>query len=157
MAAVLGDDGPDARHVPDLMTQRLRVVALKRLLAMAAGYRFAIVDGVEVIDEGALDLGVSALTARFVVGRWLEWGAFEGRRVGRGRLGGIGGVLLEALLEFSDLLLQFLQSSLVMLDEGQDRRLCGRRDLVPKLSRDGWLRTHAADLQTELTEGKVGL
>ena len=65
MTAVLGDDGPDGRHVPDLMTQRLRVVAVKRLMAMAAGRRFAVVDGVGVIDEGALRLGVSALTAGF--------------------------------------------------------------------------------------------
>jgi hypothetical protein len=71
-------------------------------------------------------------------------------------LGGIGGVLVEALLEFIDLLLQGLQSSLILLDESQDRRLCGRRNLVPKFSGDGWLQTHAADLQTELTEGKVG-
>ena len=27
----------------------------------------------------------------------------------------------------------------------------------PKFSRDGWLQTHAAGLQTQLTEGKVGL
>jgi hypothetical protein len=66
MAAVLGDDGPNGRHVPDLMTQRLRVVALQRLLAMAAGRRFAVVDGVGVIDEGTLGLGVSALTAGIV-------------------------------------------------------------------------------------------
>jgi hypothetical protein len=76
--------------------------------------------------------------------------------VGRGRFRGIGGILVEALLEFSDLLLQVLQLPLVLLDEDQDRHLCGRRDLVLKFSRDGWLRTHAADLQTELTEGKVG-
>ena len=66
MAAILGDDGPDGRHVPDLMTQRARVIAMQRLLAMAAGRWFAIVDVVGVIDEGALDLGVSALTACFV-------------------------------------------------------------------------------------------
>jgi hypothetical protein len=75
---------------------------------------------------------------------------------GRRWLGGIGGVFVEALLEFVDLLLQGLQSPLIMLDEGQDRRPCGRRDLVPKFGRDGWLQTHAAGLQTEVTEGKVG-
>jgi hypothetical protein len=48
------------------MTQRLRVVAMQRLLAMAAGGRFALVDGVGVIDEDALDLGMSVLTASFV-------------------------------------------------------------------------------------------
>ena len=66
VTAVFGDDGPDGRHVPDLMTQRLRVIAMQRLLAMAAGRRFAVVDGIGVIDEGALGLGVSALTAGFV-------------------------------------------------------------------------------------------
>jgi len=48
------------------MKQRLRVIAEQRLLAMAAGRRFAIVDGVGVIDEGALGLGVSKLTTGFV-------------------------------------------------------------------------------------------
>jgi hypothetical protein len=48
------------------MTQRLRVIAMQRLLTMAAGRRFAIVDGVGVIDEGALDPGVPALTTGFV-------------------------------------------------------------------------------------------
>ena len=117
VTAVLGDDRPDRRHVPDLMTQRLRVIAIQRLLAMAAGRRFAVVDGVGVIDEGALDLGVSELTARFVVGRRLGWGAFQGRRVGRGRLGGIGGVLVEALLEFRHLLMKLLKALLVPLDQ----------------------------------------
>jgi len=79
------------------------------------------------------------------------------RVFGRRWLGGIGGVLVEALLEFIDLFLQGLQLPLILLDESRDRRLCGRRDLVPKFSRDGWLHTHAADLQIQLTEGKVGL
>ena len=66
MAAVLGDDGPNGRHVPDLMTQRFWVIAMQRLLTMAADRRLAIVDGVGVIDERALDLGVPALTTGFV-------------------------------------------------------------------------------------------
>jgi hypothetical protein len=79
MAAVLGDDGPNGRNVPDLMTQRLRVIAVKRLLAVAADRRFAVVNSVWVIDEGALGLGMPLLTARFVVGRRLGWRAFVGR------------------------------------------------------------------------------
>ena len=82
VAAVLGDDGPDERHVPDLMTQRLRVVAMQRFAAVAAGRRFAVVDGIGVIDEGTLGLGVPVLTARLVAGRRLGRGAFEGRRIG---------------------------------------------------------------------------
>jgi hypothetical protein len=38
---------------------------MRRLLAISAGHRFAVVDGVGVIDESALGLGVSALTAGF--------------------------------------------------------------------------------------------
>jgi hypothetical protein len=57
-------------------------LSVRRLLAMTAGRRFAVLDGVEVIGEGALGLGVSTLTDRFVLGRRLGWGAFEGQRVG---------------------------------------------------------------------------
>ena len=66
MAAVLGDDGPDGRHVPDRMTQRLRVVSVQRFTAVAIRRGFAVVDGIGVIDEGALGLGVSALGAGLV-------------------------------------------------------------------------------------------
>jgi hypothetical protein len=93
---------------------------MQRLLVMAACRRFAVVDGVRVIDEGALGLGVPMLTARLVAGRRLRWGAFEGRRVGRGRLGGVGGVLVEALLEFSHLLMKLLKALLIALDQRQD-------------------------------------
>jgi hypothetical protein len=124
VAAVLGDERPDRRHVPDLMTQRLRVVAKQRLLAMAAGCRFAVVDGVGVIDEGALDLGVPLLTARFVVGRRFGWGAFEGRRIGRRRLGGVGRILLEPGFEIGETLF-------VVLDEGKNSGLSSRWDLLP--------------------------
>jgi hypothetical protein len=113
VTAVFGDGGPDGRHVPDLMTQRLRVVAVKRLLAMAADRRFAVVDGVGVIDEGTLDLGVPVLTARFVAGRRLGRGAFEARRVGGGWLGGIGGVLLQSGFEVGE-------ASFVSLDQSAD-------------------------------------
>jgi hypothetical protein len=113
----------------------------------------ALLDG----EQRPLVLGVARLAAssawRFRRGA----GRLGVRVFGRGRLGGIGGVLVEALLQFMDLLLQGLQLPLLVLDEGRDRRLCRRRDVVPKFSRDRWLRTHAADLQTQRTEGKVGL
>jgi hypothetical protein len=57
------------------MTQRFRVIAMQRLLAVTASRRFAVVDGVGVIDEGALCLVVSVLTARFVTGRRFGRGA----------------------------------------------------------------------------------
>jgi hypothetical protein len=124
VAAVLGDDGPNGRHIPDLVAERLRVVAMQRLLAITADRRFAIVDGIGVIDEGALCLIVPVLTSRFVAGRRLGRGALEGRRIGGRWFGGIGGVLLESGFEVSE-------ASFVSLDQSQDSGLSGGRDLLP--------------------------
>src|SRR4051794_25457319 len=53
--------------------------------------------------------------------------AFDVGRVAGRRAGGVGGVLVQAFGKLSDLLLEGLQPLLVLLDEGQDRRLGGRR------------------------------
>jgi hypothetical protein len=105
MTPVFGDDRADGRHVPDLMTQRFRVVAMQGMLAITADRRFAIVEGVGLIDEGTLGLGVSVLTARFFARRRLGRRAFEGRRIGGRWLRGIGGILLEPRFEVSEALL----------------------------------------------------
>jgi hypothetical protein len=119
------------------MTQRSRVVAVQRLSAKTAGRWFAVVDGVGVIDEGALYFGVPVLASPFVVGRRLGRGAFEGRRVGRRRLGGVGGVLVEPGFEVG-------QALLVVLDQGKDRGLGSRRTLLPEFVRDWRTRLHSA-------------
>jgi hypothetical protein len=95
-----------------------------------------------------LDLGVSALTARSVVGRRLGWGAFEGRRVGGGRLGGIGGVLLESGFEVGE-------ASFVALDQIPDSGLSSGRDLLPKLVRNWRFLIHAAGLAIKLRLGNL--
>ena len=133
-------------YVPDLMAQRLRVVAVQGLLAMAAGRRLAVVDGIGVIDEGTLGLGVPVLTARFVAGRRLGRGAFEVRRIGRGRFGRVGGVLLESGFEVGE-------SSFVSLDQSPDSGLSSRRDLLPEFVRDRRVRIHAAGLAIQLLLG----
>jgi hypothetical protein len=130
------------------MTQRLRVVAMKRLLAIAAGRRFAFMDGGGVIDKGALDFGVSALTTRFVVGRRLGWAAFKGRWIGGRWFGGIGGVLLELGLEVGE-------ASLVALDQPPDSSLSSGRDLLPEFVRDWRVRVHAAGLAIRLLLGNL--
>jgi hypothetical protein len=104
VATIPGDDGAEGRNIPDLMTQRLRIVAVQRLAAVAAGGRFALQHAVGPVVEGALRLGMSVLAAGFLVGGRLGGCAFEGGWVGRRRLGGVGGVLAEALLEFRHLL-----------------------------------------------------
>jgi hypothetical protein len=99
VTAVLGVDGPDWWYVPDLMAQRLWVVAMQRLATVAASQLLAVVDGVGMIDECTLGLVMPLLTTRFVGGRRLGWRAFEGRWVGRRWLGGVGGVLVESGFE----------------------------------------------------------
>jgi hypothetical protein len=98
----------------------LRVIAVQGLLAMAADCRFALVDGVGVIDDGALSFGVSALTAGFFGRGRLGRCAFDGGWIGRGRLGGVGRILIEPCFEFGEALL-------VLLNQGQDSRLSSQR------------------------------
>ena len=159
MALVFSDAGLDFRQFPNLVPQRLGIGAGQGCSAAATGRRHAVDDLLALFsgEERPLVLGVARLAAG-AAWRFRRVADRLGMRVfGRRWLGGIGGVLAELLLQFIDLFLQGLQALLILLDEGCDRRLCRRRDLVPKFSRDGWLRTHAADLQTQLTEGKVGL
>ena len=150
MATVLRDDGTNERHFPYLMTQRLRVIAVQGLLAMAADRRFALVDGVGVIDDGSLGLGVSTLTAGFVGRGGLGGRTLEGRRVGGRWFGGIGGVLLESGLEVGE-------ASFVALDQRPDSGLSSRRDLLPKFVRDGRVCIHAAGLSIQLPLGNLDL
>jgi hypothetical protein len=145
---VFGDDGPNGRHVPDLMTQRLRVVAMQRLLAMAAGRRFSVVDGVGMIDEGTLDLGVSVLTAGFFGRGRLGRCSLDGRWVRRGRLGGVGRILIEPCFELGEALL-------VVLNQSPDSGLSSGRDLLPEFVRDWRVRIHAAGLAIKLRLGNL--
>src|SRR5262249_7923843 len=99
-------------------------------------------------DEGALGLGVPLLTAG-IFGRWrLGRCAFEGRWVGRGRLGGVGRILIEPCFQFGEALL-------VVLNQGQDSRLSSRRDLSPEFVRDWRVCLHAAGLSIMLRLGNL--
>jgi hypothetical protein len=113
---------------------------------MAADRRFAIVDGVGVIDEGTLGLGVPVLTTRFVVGMRFGRRAFEVRRVRGGRFGGVGRILLELGFEVGE-------SSFVALDQSPDSGLSSGRDLLPEFVGDWRVRIHAAGLSIQLPLG----
>ena len=121
---------------------------MQRLLAMAAGRRFAVVNGVGMIDEGTLNPGVPLLTAHFVAGRRLGRGAFEGRRIGRGRFRGIGGVLVESGFKVSE-------ASFVSLDQSTESGLSGGRDLLPEFIRNRRFLIHAAGLAIKLRLGNL--
>src|SRR5262245_43158112 len=105
-------------------------------------------------DQGALLTLVSGLPAPFTPRLGLRRWAFDMRRVARRGQGGVGGVLVEALLKLVHPLLEGLQPLLILLDESQDSRLGGGRDLVPEVGRDRRLRLHAADLRTRPFQGK---
>src|SRR5487761_1070383 len=108
MAAIFRDDGADRRHVPNLMTQRLRIIALERLPAIAAHSWFTVLDGVGTFDERPLALGMSGLSSGLFAGGLLGWCAFDGRGIGGRRFGGVGGILLESRFEVGESLLVVL-------------------------------------------------
>jgi hypothetical protein len=105
-------------------------------------------------DQGALSAGVARLAPALAARRRLRRSAFDVRRVGGRRPGGVAGVPVEPLSEFIHLSLAAMQLLLILPDEGQDRRLGGRRNLVPEFSRDQRLRLHPAGLRTRPAEGK---
>jgi hypothetical protein len=91
---------------------------------------------------------VSVLTAGFVIGRRFGWRALKGRRIGRGRLGGIGRILIEPCFQFGE-------ASFVSLDQSPDSVLSGWRDLQSQFFRDWRVRTHAAGLSIQLRPGNL--
>ena len=97
-------------------------------MAKAASAGLTFQHAVGLVVEVALGLGMSVLAAGFLVGGQFGWGAFEGGRVGRGWLGGIGGVLVKSGFEIGKALF-------VVLNQGPDSGLCSRWDLLPEFVR----------------------
>src|SRR5262249_37746713 len=85
---------------------------------------------------------VTGLPPLLATRRGLRRPAFDVGRVAGRRAGGVGGVLVEAFGQLIDLPLEGLQPLLVLLDEGQDGRLGGRRYLVPEFSGNWRNRRH---------------
>jgi hypothetical protein len=122
----------------------LRVFAIKGLLALSAGGRLHR-DGLLNLlrrHQGPLLAGVARLPAPSATGRGLRRPGFDVGRVAGRWAGGVGGVLVEALPQVIDLLLEGLQPLLILLDEGQDSRVSGRRNLAPESNRDRRNRRH---------------
>ena len=112
---------------------------------------------VRPVVELALSLGMSVLaTGLFGRGRLGRW-AFECGWVGRGWFGGVGGVLVEPLLEFNPLQVKLLKALLVALDQGTNSSLGSRWDLLPQFVRDRRTRAHAAELAIKLRLGHPDL
>lgn len=144
MQAVLRHLGLNRRYLGDLVPAGLRVFTEKGLTALAAGGRLHRDGLLDLLgrDQRALPPSVARLSPSLAARRRRWRSAFDLRRVAGRRSGGVGGVLVEAFGQLSDLLLKGLQPLLVLLDEGQDRRLGCRRYLVPELNRNRRNRWH---------------
>src|SRR5262249_34515027 len=106
-------------------------------------------------DQRTLLTCVARLPASLATGGWLRWSAFDLRSIARRRPGGVGGVLVEPLSQFLDLLLERLHPPLVLADEGHDVRLGSRRDLAPVFNRDRRNSWHANILRPLGGAGQV--
>src|SRR5262245_2536950 len=120
------------------MLPGLGVIAPEVMAALPAGRRFQRDDLVDLLGrhQGALLAFVSRLATSLADRLGLRLWALDVGRVARRRAGGVGGVLVEALLKLVHPPLKSLQALLILLNEDQDSRPVGGRDLVPEFGRD---------------------
>ena len=138
MEPVLDHVGPDLGQLGDLVADRPGVGALQGPAAAAAVRRLALDDCRQPLgrDQLAGVSPMSALPAPLLPRRRPGRAALDVRRVAGRRPRGVGRVLAEPRLQRGD-------PPLEGLDQREDRRLRVGRDLVPKLSGDRRLGTHA--------------
>jgi hypothetical protein len=151
--AVFIDIGTDRRDLSNLVSQGIGIVSLQRS-ATALALRRLDLEGLTKLFSWDQRSGVSLVTglsSRLASGRRSRRAPLEldGRRIGGGRLGRIGGIEVEPRLQLGD---PSLQSS-----EGVPERGLGRgRDGFPKRFRDGRVRAHTVDI-TQLLYKVFGL
>jgi len=147
--AILRHLGLDRRYFSDLVPAGLRVFAVEGLTTLATGgrlHRDSLRDPLRG-HQGPLLACMTGLSAPLATGGWLRRSAFDMGRIAGGRPGRVGRVLIEPLSQVIDLLLEGLQPLLILLNEGHDRRLGGRRHLAPEFSRDRWNWRHTCILR----------
>ncbi len=137
MEPVLVDHRPDRWHFSDLMSDRLGVIAVQRLAAGPALGRLALEDLPELLrrDQGSGLMTMAGLTAPLLPQGGNRWSPLDRRGIRRGGLGGVGGVLVDPLLQLGDPLFEGLHHR-------SDRCLCFRRERIPEDLRQGWLIRH---------------
>jgi hypothetical protein len=123
MSLIFRDVGLDRRKVDDLMTQGIRIVPRENVAAIAALFRLQRNDGVHLID-GHEFVGmplVTRLAARGSTAGRLRRPWERRRRIARGRLGGVSGVLVQLRSEHLNLLTQRFDLRLEGRNEGATR------------------------------------
>ena len=138
-------------HLGDLVSDRFGVIALQRLTAPAALGRLAVDDLADLFgrDKGAGLALMARLSASLLARGRGRRPSLDRGRIGRGRLGGVGGILAEPLFEVGDSLLKGLHQP------GDGHLRLGRKCL-PESLRDRWLSHHATVLQNSSRKGNIG-
>jgi hypothetical protein len=104
MEPVLVHRRPDRRQFGDLVSDRLGVIALQRLVAPAAFGRLAVDDVAELLGgyERAGLAMMAGLPAPLLARGGDRRTSLDRRGIGGGRLGRVGGVLVDPLLQVGD-------------------------------------------------------
>ncbi len=133
MEPILVDDRLDPGQVGDLMDYRFEVVASESMTATATGVGLAVERLADLLGryQDALGFSMSGLaTALLPAGRSRGF-PLHPDRIGRGRLGRVGGVELEPVLEIAEPVFKAGDPLLVGLNQRDDPRLQFRRGRVP--------------------------
>ena len=127
MEPVLVHHRLDRRHLGDLVPERLGVVAVQGVAAPAAVRRLALDDLAELLgrDQRPGVTAMAGLPAPLLARGGGRGPSLDRGGIGRGGLGGVGGVLAEPLLQLGD-------PPLEGLHQGRDGRLGLGRERIPE-------------------------
>jgi hypothetical protein len=133
MEAILVDDRLDPGEFSDLMDQGLWVVAGEPMTTTTTGGRFAVDRLVDLLWRGqrTVGLAMSRLPAAFLAAGRSGRLALHPDGIGRRRLGRVGGVELEPILEIPETGLHLGKALFIGLDERKNRGLDFWRSLFP--------------------------
>jgi len=125
MKPILIDDRLDPGQFGDLVDQRLGVVAGEFMTTTATRVGLAVERLADLLrrHQGTARLTMSALPAAFLLAGRSRRFPFHPNRIGRGRLGRVGGIELEPVLEIDEAVLKEGNALLINLYDGEECRL----------------------------------
>jgi hypothetical protein len=133
MEPILVDDRLDPGKFSDLMDERFGIRAGKLVTTAATGTRDAVDRVADLLgrDQGAVGLAMSGLAATLLLAGRRGGLPLQPDRIRRGRLGGVGGVELQTILQVLDSRFELCELLFVVLDKRKDRRLNFWRSRLP--------------------------
>ena len=133
MEPILVDDRLDPGEFGHLVDQGFRVVTGELMTATSTSTGLAVDRLADLLgrDQGAVGLAMSGLAATLLFTGRRGWLPLQSDRIGRRRLGGVGGVELEPILKVLDPRFELFDPPFVVSDERKDRRLDLWRSRLP--------------------------